>query len=57
VPGNATLNNGNGDEHAIDSAAYGNPNIQFGANDNQSSHTFRHAISGGYDATAVQNAV
>lgn len=33
------------------------PGIQFGANDNQSYHTFRHVISGGYDATAVQNAV
>ncbi|WGS47531.1 hypothetical protein LFL97_41100 (plasmid) [Burkholderia sp. JSH-S8] len=33
------------------------PAIQFGANDNQSYHTFRHVISGGYDATAVQNAV
>jgi hypothetical protein len=57
VPSTATLNNGNGDEQATDSAANGNPNIQFGANDNQSNHTFRHVISGGYDATAVQNAV
>jgi filamentous hemagglutinin len=57
APSAATLNNGNGDEQATDSAAKGNPNIQFGANDNQSSHTFRHVISGGYDATAVQNAV
>jgi filamentous hemagglutinin len=42
---------------ATNTAAEGNPTIQFGANDNQSSHTFRHVISGGYDATAVQNAV
>lgn len=44
-------------QEATDSAAEGNPTIQFGANENQSSHTFRHVISGGYDATAVQNAV
>jgi len=39
------------------SAADRSPAIQFGANDNQSFHTFRHVVNGGYDATAVQNAV
>ncbi|WP_409975947.1 hemagglutinin repeat-containing protein [Xanthomonas graminis] len=31
--------------------------IQFGANQNQSFHTFRHVVNGGYDAKAVQSAV
>jgi len=35
----------------------GGPTIQFGANSNQTSHTFRHVANGGYDVTAVQNAV
>lgn len=34
-----------------------NQAIQFGANENQSYHTFRHVVNGGYDATAVQRAV
>jgi hypothetical protein len=33
------------------------PTIQFGANDNQSYHTFRHVDGGGYDSTAVKSAV
>jgi hypothetical protein len=32
-------------------------NIQFGSNQNQNDHTFRHVVNGGYDATAVQNAI
>ncbi|WP_322063507.1 hypothetical protein, partial [Paraburkholderia tropica] len=42
---------------AGNTAADGRPTIQFGANDNQSYHTFRHVASGGYDVTAVQSAV
>jgi hypothetical protein len=38
-------------------AIAGNPIIQFGANDNQSYHTFRHVVSAGYDARTVQSAI
>lgn len=38
-------------------ASESGPSIQFGANDNQSYHTFRHIVGGGYDPTAVQSAV
>jgi hypothetical protein len=55
--GNDSESTSTGQGAATNTAAEGNPTIQFGANDNQSSHTFRHVISGGYDATAVQNAV
>lgn len=42
---------------ATNGAAKNTSPIQFGANDNQSYHTFRHVVSGGHDATAVQGAV
>jgi filamentous hemagglutinin len=31
--------------------------IQFGANENQTTHTFRHVINQGFDADAVQSAI
>lgn len=31
--------------------------IQFGANENQTTHTFRHVLDQGFDASAVQSAV
>ncbi|WP_345891761.1 hemagglutinin repeat-containing protein [Burkholderia sp. Tr-860] len=55
APSHAIFNDG-GDK-STDTSVKDNPTIQFGANDNQSSHTFRHVIGRGYDANAVQSAV